>query len=208
MKFFTGDTNSKLLRAKFNAWGWGRVLVDRVVELGENEDWIFDNGAYGDYKHGRDFDEVRYRKMLDKVCNLPTPYFAVVPDKLGAGRESLEFSVSWRQRLPDTWKWYLVLQDGMTSPEIPLEMFDGLFLGGTNRFKREAEKWSDFARKNGLPFHYGRAGTPYKIGHAIRSQADSCDSAFPLWKHKRMDEIVTALNEPWRAFSLGPLFAD
>jgi hypothetical protein len=96
--------------------------------------------------------------------------------------------VNWLKRLPSSWPWYLAVQDGMT-PDAVLEvvhLFAGIFLGGTDRFKLTAYRWSRLARFADKAFHYGRAGTLRKIRHAYAVEADSLDSNFPLWTVDRM----------------------
>jgi len=65
-------------------------------------------------------------------------------------------------------------------------LFDGIFLGGTDKFKLKAFSWKELAARNRLKFHYGRAGTRRKLQHAHEIQADSLDSSFPLWTKERM----------------------
>lgn len=160
----------------------------------------FDNGAYLDWINGKPFDERRYRDSLDVAMDQSyLPYMAVVPDLVGRGRESLDFSMKWLADLPADWPWYLAVQDGMQASEVQevIHRFDGLFLGGTDAFKREAEDWKNIAHIAGKRFHYARAGTERKIKHALRIGADSIDSSFPLWTIDRMRRMEYLVNE-WK----------
>lgn len=74
--------------------------------------------------------------------------------------------------------------------EAVIQLFAGIFLGGTDRFKATAPFWAALAHRHGKKFHYGRAGTLRKMLHARQSGADSCDSAFPIWKAERLAQYA------------------
>jgi hypothetical protein len=111
---------------------------------------------------------------------------AVAPDIVGGGLESLEYSITWLRRLPSDYPWFLAVQDGQMPDDVEpvINKFSGIFLGGTNRYKTTAPVWASFAHAHGVPFHFGRAGTPQKLATA-QECADSCDSSFPLWTNER-----------------------
>jgi len=155
------------------------------------------NGAYIDWKHGNAFDENRYMKRLSRAQRIGAPDFAVIPDIVGGGLRSLSYSMAWLERLPIEWPWYLALQDGMTENDIVpvVNRVGGLFLGGTDRFKREAESWAQFAREHSKPFHFARAGTEPKIKQAMRIGADSLDSSLPLWNFRRLHRMEYLVTE-------------
>lgn len=170
------------------------------------EPWAFDNGAYTDWTQGREFDGDAYLRRLEKAETIGEPLFAVVPDKVAGGLESLERSLAWLDRIPDYWSRYLVVQDGMTEADVSavIHLFEGLFLGGSDRFKGTAIRWAKLAHANCKFFHYGRAGTLRKIQHAIASDCDSFDSAFPLWSVERFKAAV----EVWKGtISRGEMFS-
>ena len=148
--------------------------------------WFFDSGGFLDWKHDKPFDGDRYTRDMERIE--ATPYFALLPDILGKGEESLDLSVSYISKVRDDWDYYLVVQDGMTVEMVEdvIDSVAGLFLGGTNAFKGEAKKFSDLAHRHGKLFHYGRAGTLRKLRYA-RHVADSMDSAFPLFTVERFN---------------------
>lgn len=168
------------------------MVIDRKIEPYLYEPWGFDNGAYRDFLQGKQFDEVAFMKRMDMANNIGLPYLAVVPDIVIGGLKSLEYSMEWVDKMPYDWELYLAVQDGMTEQDIEpvLYKFSGIFLGGSTAFKATAPHWSKLAHDNGKKFHYGRAGTPRKLQHAKKSNADSCDSAFPLWNFDRLDNFI------------------
>jgi len=174
--------------------GWGRMWIARTrnIYTYPGEPWGLDNGAYGDWINGRAFDEEAWLKVVDKAQAVPEkPYLAVLPDIVGGGQQSLAMSEAWLPRLPD-FPWYLAVQDGMTPGDLAhlTDEIAGIFLGGTNGFKAQAEMWCEWAHDHGLRFHYGRAGTMNKVAHALETRADSLDSAFPMWTRERMALFV------------------
>lgn len=192
MKVLVGENPSRRMRERAREYGWGQMYVYREPRPYEGEPWGFDNGAYLDWRRGREFDRERYLRDLGRAMGIGRPYLAVAPDIVAGGMGSLEFSVAWLEdELPGEWPWYLAVQDGMT-PEAVGEYvgnFSGVLLGGTNRFKEEAGKWCEWAHGLGKKFHYARASTERKIKSAIRIGADSMDSAFPLWTVGRVGRL-------------------
>lgn len=193
-----GERPSAKVRNIAQANGWGQMFIYCDPKPYSGEPWGFDNGAYLDWRNGRDFDEDRYMRALMVALKVGRPYMAVVPDLVGQGVASLDFSMRWRVALPE-WPWYLALQDGMVESHVAplMEQFDGLFLGGTDRFKGQANKWCAFAHQHGKKFHFARAGTERKIKLAIGIGADSLDSSFPLWSIQRIKRMEYLVND-WR----------
>jgi hypothetical protein len=202
MIFITGDTRAKEFVAILQQHGWGRMVIDQKIQSYNGEPWAFDNGAYRDYLAGEPFNQWQFLRRLSMAESLGRPYLAIVPDKVGAGRDSLDISNHWRVRpeLDNGWPWYLAVQDGMSVHDVEDSLtsfaYNGLFLGGSTLFKRTARTWSELAHKYGTKFHYGRAGTPMKIRHAATVGADSCDSAFPLWHRDRLATVIRSLEIP------------
>ena len=178
------------------AEGWGRMFVEKPPTPYDGEPWGFDNGAYGWWVRGEQFNEIIYRKRLDKAFSVGVPYMAVIPDMVARGDESLDYSLGWLDKLPHGWQWYLAVQDGMDKDRVirVIDKVDGIFLGGTNAYKATAYEWCRTAHKHGKKFHYGRAGTARKIQDALMIGADSADSAFPLWTMDRLRETIKYVN--------------
>lgn len=204
MQVFVGDTRGQGV-GFLQEQGWGRMFAsDRSIpQLYPYEPWAFDNGAFKTWagaNYQRDltiddwvilFDVEKFKKRLAAALKVNSdPCVAVVPDIPGS-KHSLEYSLSWLPELPSYWRWYLAVQDGMTHKEVlkVASLFNGIFLGGTDRFKLTAYGWCRLAHFCDKKFHYGRAGTLRKIRHAWKVEADSLDSNFPLWTKQRMVEL-------------------
>lgn len=140
-----------------------------------------DNGAFADYAKGLNypFDEHRFLQTLSKCCQLEIPLdFIVVPDRVGGGLKSLDFSLMWAERLIGG-RLALVLQDGMEEKHLTddiLEKFQVLFVGGTLKWKwATAKSWATFAHSKNKKLHIGRVGRLNLIQQSAEF-ADSVDS--------------------------------
>jgi 3'-phosphoadenosine 5'-phosphosulfate sulfotransferase (PAPS reductase)/FAD synthetase len=195
--FFTGDTRKKAMVAMLQANSWGRIWIDRKPNT--QTLWAFDNGAFKLFKKGLYVDLDTWMEKARKASTVPGCYLAVLPDKVGEGMESFRFSIQALEAAEAAglnMPWYLVVQEGMDWWKVDRWLvanrhrIAGLFLGGaSDEFKATALNWSRVAHWHGLKFHFGRAGTPTKIAQALAARSDSMDSAFPLWKMERMEEI-------------------
>lgn len=196
VKVLVGERPSQSVRRFCDKHGWGEMYIYAKPRENFHRSG-FDNGAFLDWINERDFDEKRFRDALDVAMDAGIPYMAVVPDLVGRGVESLDFSLRWRDDLPREWPWYLAVQDGMEPWRVEevIYLFDGLFLGGTDALKAEAEDWCSLAHIHGKRFHFARAGTERKIKQAIRIGADSLDSSFPLWTVDRLRRMEYLVND-------------
>ena len=128
------------------------------------------------------------------------PDFVVLPDRVGAGLESLAFSMQWRERIDRanlcSVPVYLASQDGQQTADIPWSEIDGLFMGGTLEWKvSNARHWREAARCAGIPFHYARCGTRKRVAHALAIRADSIDSCLPLWSAQKCNAFLNTLKQ-------------
>lgn len=207
MQILIGDGSGKRLKRICQQYGIGRMLCQNWPELYEDEPYGFDNGAWGFREEGwTPKNEGKWLVRLNRVMGFAwKPYMAILPDIVAGGDKSLELSISWIGNLPD-WPWYLAVQDGMTVAKVidVLDRVDGIFLGGSDSYKKYAGYWCKTAHHLGKKFHYGRAGTLNKLAHAIAIKADSLDSAFPLWTKDRLWSFIQALGQPDFGY---PIFA-
>ncbi len=223
---FVGECTGRLWREWLRPLGWGRLWIarDRRIYVDDGEPWAVDNGAFRDWKKGTPFDHAQYRRVIYGKAGFgtfpspfPPPKFIVAPDVPAGGLDSLRLSVSQCSKtgyLPLTVPRYLVVQDGMRPDDVRPHLvedasewtgtirrrtFDGLFLGGTDRFKGTADTWLELAREVDVPFHYGRCGTIRKLTRALELGVDSLDSAFPLWNRQRLKDFI----DLWKAGGTG-----
>ena len=202
----TGDVRGKRLEI-LKKHRIGRMFIQKLIHPYHNEAWGFDNGAFKDWLSGKEFDRDRYLRALEKAVRISEiyhpPYIAVIPDIVAGGMKSLEFSISWLETELSSipFNWYLAVQDGIDPLEIENTLrnypqIKGLFLGGTDEFKKTAPFWSSLAHSLGLKFHYARAGSMKKVELAKKSLADSLDSSLPLWTNRKLERFIKALYRP------------
>jgi len=201
----TGDARGKKVEL-LRRHNIGRMFIQKLIHPYPKENWGFDNGAFKDWLQGKQFDRDRYMRALEKAIRIAEtyhpPYLAILPDIVAGGMKSLEFSLRWLETELShvLFPWYLAVQDGM-NPETVEEVIKtteikGIFLGGTDEFKKTAPFWSSLAHRHGKLFHYARAGSMKKVELAKKSLADSLDSALPLWTTEKLSRFIRALNRP------------
>lgn len=188
MKVYCGAAAGKKILTYLGKKNYGLMINPLTWIYSQNsalpwQYWALDNGAYKSYTDGVDFDKTKFLKTIyEKLprSEMP-PDFIVVPDKVGAGIESLRFSLAWHSRLKymKEYNWYLAVQDGMGLDDVRkvITDFDGIFVGGTVKWKvKTGEYWVKLAHKYNKPCHIGRVGTFKRVLWAKRIKADSIDS--------------------------------
>lgn len=210
MQVFVGQTRSRKLIARLAETGFGEMTQPYEFPP-RRSPWVLDNGAFGDWKAGRDFNSAAFLSACSSAAARPDPdrpAWCVCPDRVATGRESLAFSLNWLDEHgsahPDL-RWYLVTQDGMTDGDVrPVaRRFAGLFVGGSLPWKLETgAAWASTAHSLGMPCHIGRVGTYRRVQWAQRIGADSIDSCLPLWAADKLDRFVAAVEQrqgqmPW-----------
>jgi hypothetical protein len=188
LQVLLGESNSVRVREACERLGWGRMWCFRKINLVDSERWGFDTGIFASWDRVSamrpgEWDGDKYMRRLERAHALGSPLLAVCPDLIAAGEASLEFSLSWRPRLPSDWPIYLAVQDGMSIELVApvADGFTGIFMGGTDRFKNTAPEWCAWAHARGMRFHYGRCSTPKRLMWCHAFGADSVDSSQPLW---------------------------
>ena len=148
----------------------------------EDGRFALDNGAFSAYVNRAIWDEARFYRLVRQIVDLGvTPTFVVLPDIVAGGLQSLARSMEHVGKLPDDWRKYLPVQDGMSVYDlIPavITRIDGVFVGGSVVWKwRTAKDWCEFAHRVGLDCHIGRVNTERQILAARHAGADSVDGS-------------------------------
>lgn len=139
--------------------------------------WAVDNGAWGAYRAGVEFDAGKFRAALERWG--AGADWAVVPDIVGGGLASLHLSESWLARVLDASRLALVaVQDGMTPADVRplLGSRVGLFVGGTTVWKwTHLGAWAALARESSCHLHVGRVNSARRIDVCRSFGVDSID---------------------------------
>lgn len=192
-----GDTRGARVTRRLRALGWGRVwdaTRGRSVQRYEGERWGLDNGAFGAWRRGEEWDGGAFLEGVDRCLETAgaLPMWGALPDVVADWPKTLTRAGRWLAKLPPDVPWYLVLQDGARPADVApfASRLRGVFLGGTDAFKARAREWCEWAIDAGLGFHYGRASTRSRIVTAHRIGATSMDSTQGTWSR-----------EGWRRFA-------
>lgn len=185
MKIYTSVASGKRLK-DVDKYGLGFMIPstpDRMPgEECKERVCALDNGAYISWRRGYPFMESIFMKTMEKCYKLGVNLeFMVIPDIVGGGMKSLDFSCSWLDRLSGA-KLALAVQDGMTDRFLDLyfeiSRVTTIFVGGTNDWKWETlPMWKKYADKHGKNLHVGRCGTLDNLTRARELGVDSVDSS-------------------------------
>jgi len=127
--------------------------------------FVLDNGVWSCHQAAVEWSDEPLLRMLSRLSERDlVPRFVVAPDKIGAGYESLAFSVDWlkakRSSCGDL-PWLLAVQDGMEVERVREALlehrFTGIFVGGSTEWKwATVHAWSELGLQLGLRVHVGR----------------------------------------------------
>lgn len=181
MKIYQGNSASRAVRRVCMENGYGIMLSEFRRDADKNFPYFaIDNGAFSAWKNNEEWNKDVFLRLLDYYDGVD-PDFAVVPDKVADGEISLKFSLKWLEWLRRHYDmpFLLAVQDGMAveSVEQAITLFDGIFVGGTKRWKyRTAKQWVNLAHDYDKICHIGRCYSLRRVCWADRIGADSIDS--------------------------------
>jgi hypothetical protein len=202
MKIYIGNTGTLRHHEVMKRNGWGNLHLANAFRMPKKGiSWVLDNGAYSNWLHKKPFDETAFRESLIRIekC-ISYPEFIVCPDIVAGGYDSLRFSLKWLNEIPAGYPVYLAVQDGMQPDVISqyIELFDGVFIGGTLDWKLETAKdWIKLAHRYNKKAHIGKVGTFKRLVWAKNIGADSIDSStfVQARKGKEFGRIYAALSQ-------------
>ena len=148
----------------------------------EDGRFALDNGAFSAHINDTPWDEDRFYTMVHQIEERGvSPAFVVLPDIVAGGLRSLTRSTEHIGKLPETWKKYLPVQDGMSECDLlpsTINRIEGVFVGGSMTWKwRTAKDWCAFAHRMGLDCHIGRVNSERQLLAARHAEADSVDGS-------------------------------
>lgn len=157
--------------------GFGLLLTPDAYQHHEGFDIALDNGAYGAWQRGQEWNSEPWLKLLHKHGE--SCAWAVLPDIVSGGRTSLARSVEWFPRVKDLAPiWLIAVQDGIDVQDIkPLVGGDvGIFIGGSTEWKESTlPAWGKLAAQTKCYLHVGRVNTNRRIKLCAMAGADSFD---------------------------------
>lgn len=160
----------------------GRIGLLQAPKASYNLDgvavWAMDNGCYTDSYPGDDAYMLLLRRMephRDRCL------FVAAPDKVGNAAVTLTNLRYMAPRIRAAgWPVALVGQDGMEDRDVPWEMFEWVFIGGSTEWKLGpgAEQFIRQAQAHGKRVHVGRVNSATRFKHFRSLGCDSADGTF------------------------------
>ena len=204
MKLYTAG-GSKANREACRELGVGLMMCDGYRDPSAYPFFAVDNGAFSAWKQDKRWNPATFLHILTRCAEEGrTPEFAVLPDIVGGGYESLKRSHYWRivlKELFPEFRWALAVQDSMDPEMVYGFVVPGqvstIFVGGTMEWKlRTMNQWVAFAHERGMECHVGRIGTVDRMVMADVLGADSIDSTTWVQRKGCLRDHV----EAYRAF--------
>lgn len=140
--------------------------------------YAMDNGAFGAYERGVEFDRLKFRDHLTSASvhiqrGGAPPLWVAVPDVVTDKKATIAAWEEWAPKLRSYgWPLAFVVQDGMIRQDVP-EDADFVFVGGSIKWK-----WAwvpAFAAWFGKRLHVGRVNSPSALDWLDQLGVGSCD---------------------------------
>jgi hypothetical protein len=178
MKSYASNTRTVRNLETFHRHGWRILVSPQNPNPPAGLPFAIDNGAWPTFTQKLPFDSDGFSNLVE--THGAAADFVVVPDIVAGGLRSLEFSLSWLDRLQGIRLLLLPVQDGMTAGDVGpvLRRYPGLgiFLGGSTEWKLQTMYgWGMVAHAIGCYYHVGRVNSRRRIRLAHEAGADSID---------------------------------
>jgi hypothetical protein len=177
---YASRTGTRRNLAALRAAGW-RLMISRAgVWRTEGFPYALDNGAWTDFRTGRDFDDEKFKTLVDRLGRQAD--WIVAPDIVAGGLNSLRLSLCWLAPLLVRTRMVLIpVQDGMEPGallNIVMPKRVGIFLGGSTEWKlARMVEWGQWCAARGIYYHVGRVNTLKRFRLAHIAGADSVDGS-------------------------------
>lgn len=178
MVAYASHTGTRRNLAAMKDAGWHLLLSPKGNSLRtEGMPYALDNGAWTAYQQGQPFDEDAFVRAVDVVGE--GAEWIVLPDVVQGGMASLDFSLTWMERLKGIpTKLLIAVQDGVQIEDLAhhLSPTVGIFIGGSTAWKEAtAGAWGSLARRRNCHLHVGRVNTVRRIRICAAAGANSID---------------------------------
>lgn len=195
---YASRTGTKRNLEAMRANGWGLLVSAKGALRTEGFSKVMlDNGAWSAFTQGQPFDEYAFSKAFDLIGEKAS--MVVVPDIVAAGSASLDFSLSWLDRL-DGYPGVrlLAVQDGMVPDDVRdlLNPAVGIFVGGSTDWKlRTCHSWGLLARRRNCHLHVGRVNSAKRmLLCSAAAGAHSVDGTSASMYAKTIAPLTAAVN--------------
>ena len=137
--------------------------------------YALDNGAWGAFQQGVEFNDDAFRWALDRIGDRAD--WTVIPDCVQDKEKTLERTEKWWPEV-ERYRPLLAVQDDMTEADVLpwLLAGAGVFIGGTTEWKlKTAPQWVELAHRHGRICHMGRVNSVRRIRYCQYVGIDSID---------------------------------
>lgn len=155
--------------------GW-RLLLTPDIYTDHGMPYAIDNGAWGCFQRGDEFDEERFAALVES--HGAEADWIVAPDIVQGGTASLRFTEKWLPRLEDIAPILVAVQDGHTREDVEPWLSDevGIFLGGSSEWKEDTMSyWGRVAHDIGCYYHVARVNSKRRVKLCHLAGAHSFD---------------------------------
>lgn len=199
---YASQTSTRRNLDALRAAGW-RLLLSPAAESRNGWEafgfrYCLDNGAWAAFQAGKSFDEDAFERLLE--ARGEGADWAVLPDIVAGGMESLALSVRWMNRVLASCPMVLIaVQDGMEPADLaPLVSARvGIFLGGSTEWKlARMRDWGEFCAERGVYYHVARVNTARRFKMAHAAGADSIDGSSATRFAKTLPLLDGARRQP------------
>jgi hypothetical protein len=186
--------------AALRAAGWRVLITPTHPQRPDGFRFAIDNDAWHCHQAGMPFDAPPFMGLVERFGCLAD--FVVVPDIVGGGRRSLDFSVSWLEKLRGLRRLLLPVQDGMPAElvgDVLRQHRDlGLFLGGSTEWKlKTMYQWGMVACSARRYYHVARVNSMRRVRLAAEAGADSFDgSGAAIFPNVNLGRLQAARLQP------------
>jgi len=178
--------------------GWRLLVSATGAHRSEGFPYAIDNGAWTAHQRGTEFDSVLFVSLLDKLADRAD--WIVVPDIVGGGHKSWQFSRLWLPRVREYQRPTLIaVQDGLDGYDVGRFLDDttGIFVGGTTEWKLATlPHWGRVAKDRGCHLHVGRVNSARRIAYCHAVGADSFDGSSASRFAKSLGRLDRARRQP------------
>lgn len=178
MRAYASRTGTRRTLEALRTAGWRLLVSARGKLRHEGFPYALDNGAWTAFQQGEAFDVPAFEKAVEWGGHGAD--WLILPDIVGAGLDSLRFSMEWAPRLQGVCPLLLAVQDGMTVNDVAAIVGPGvgIAVGGSTEWKEATvSEWGQLARTTGAYLHVLRVNTCRRIDLCRDAGADSFDGS-------------------------------
>lgn len=198
MVSYASRTGTRRNLNAMRAAGWKLLVSAAGVLRTEGMPYALDNGAWSAFQQARPFDEDAFMRAVDQLGEGAD--WIVLPDIVADGMRSLDYSLTWLERLRGLpTRLLIAVQDGMEIDDVRpfLSPAVGIFVGGTTEWKEAtAGAWGSAARRRNCYLHVGRVNSVRRIRLCAAAGANSIDGTSATRFSMTLSRLDAATRQP------------